>query len=360
MKKFLLLLVLSSAQILGQPVTDPQIPFDPRSYVCYRTESPLIIDGKLDDASWQKAAWTDDFADIEGSIRPAPRFRTHAKLLWDEKYLYIAAELDEPDIWATLTERDAVIFYDNDFEVFIDPDGDTHQYYEFEMNALNTVWDLLLIKPYRDGGSAVNAWDIRGLKSAVSINGTLNEPGDTDKSWTVEIAFPWDALKECAHKNSPPKAGDHWRLNFSRVEWKTEVTNGVYQKSIDPKTRKSFPENNWVWSPQGLINMHCPEMWGFIQFSEKIAGTETELFVQQPEEQVKWVLRLIYYGEKKFFEKHNRYSSTLDELGLNTLRVDGYSSPVIETTSTMYEGTMKSLDQKTTWHIAQDGRTWKE
>ena len=57
-------------------------------------------------------------------------------MLWDDEYFYVAAELEEPDIWATLTERDAVIFYDNDFEIFIDPDGDSHEYYEFEMNAL--------------------------------------------------------------------------------------------------------------------------------------------------------------------------------------------------------------------------------
>jgi hypothetical protein len=360
MKKFLLLLILSSAQILGQQVTDPQIPFAPRSYVCYRTDSPLIIDGKLDDASWQKAAWTDDFVDIEGAIRPVPRFRTHAKMLWDEQYLYVAAELDEPDIWATLTERDAVIFYDNDFEVFIDPDGDTHQYYEFEMNALNTVWDLLLIQPYRDGGPAVNAWDIKGLKSGVAINGTINKPGDVDRSWTVEIAFPWHVLKECAQKNTPPKSGDQWRLNFSRVEWQTNIIDGKYTKRTDTKTGKSFPEDNWVWSPQGLINMHCPEMWGFVQFSEKITGTETELFVQQPEEQVKWVLRQIYYGEKKFFEKQQRYASTLGELGLDTLKAGGYSVPVIEATTTMYDASVKSLDQKTSWHITQDGRTWKK
>ena len=45
--------------------------------------------------------------------------------------------------------------------MFIDPDGDNHLYYEFEINALNTVWDLLLPKPYRDGGPALNGWESR-------------------------------------------------------------------------------------------------------------------------------------------------------------------------------------------------------
>ena len=52
------------------------------------------------------------------------------------RYFYVAAEMEEPHVWGTLTQHDAVIFQDNDFEVFIDPDGDNHEYYEFEINAL--------------------------------------------------------------------------------------------------------------------------------------------------------------------------------------------------------------------------------
>ena len=115
----------------------------PKGYVCYRTSSPVLADGIIDEPVWAAVPWTDFFSDIEGSEKPAPRFKTHAKLLWDEANLYIAAELEEPHVWAKLKQRDTVIFYDNDFEVFIDPDGDTHAYYELEVNALGTAWDLL-------------------------------------------------------------------------------------------------------------------------------------------------------------------------------------------------------------------------
>jgi len=335
--------------------------FSPKSYICYKADTPLKIDGKIDESSWQNAQWTDDFVDIEGAIKPNPRFRTRAKMLWDEKYFYVAAELEESDVWATLTERDAVIFHDNDFEVFIDPDGDTHQYYEFEMNALNTVWDLLLTKPYRDDGTAVNAWDIKGLKSGVQIQGTINQPVDKDKGWTIEIAFPWEVLKECAHKDAPPTSGDQWRVNFSRVEWKVETKDGKYQKVINSNTGKPYPEDNWAWSPQGFINMHYPEMWGFVQFSDKVVGTGKDQFIFQPEENVKWALRQIYYKEKEYFEKNKKYSSNLNELGLSDIKVDGYTTlPLVETTESMYEGILKSVDGKTSWHISQDGRTWKE
>lgn len=93
----------------------------PLSYDCAYTNTPMTIDGRLDDAAWKTAPWTSDFIDIQGSSMPKPRFRTRAKMLWDDQYLYIAAELDEPDVHATLTEHDSVIFHDNDFEVFVKP-----------------------------------------------------------------------------------------------------------------------------------------------------------------------------------------------------------------------------------------------
>ena len=94
-----------------------------------------MIDGDLKDAAWDAAPWTDAFVDIEGDKHPKPRFRTRMKMLWDDEALYIAAELEEPHIWATLKEHDSVIFHDNDFEVFLDPDGDNHLYGELELNA---------------------------------------------------------------------------------------------------------------------------------------------------------------------------------------------------------------------------------
>ena len=163
----------------------------PRGYVCYRAHTPLEIDGKLDKPQWKAVPWTDDFVDIEGDKKPRPRFRTRAKMLWDDTYLYIGADLEDPHVWATLTEHDSVIYHDNDFEVFIDPDGDNHDYYELEINALNTEWDLRLVKPYRDGGPALNSWEIPGLKKAVHVDGTLNDPRDTDRGWSVELALPW-------------------------------------------------------------------------------------------------------------------------------------------------------------------------
>lgn len=344
---------ISSQSFPGQP--------DPRGYVCYRTESEVTPDGILDEKSWGDIPWTDYFVDIEGSSKPVPRLKTHAKLLWDDSNLYIAAELEEPHVWATLRQRDTIIFFDNDFEVFIDPDGDTHAYYELEANAFATYWDLLLLKPYRDGGPPVTGWDIAGLRLATHTDGTINNPADTDKGWTIEIRIPLTSLKECSGQAGIPKAGDKWRIDFSRVEWRTIIDNGCYKREINPSTGKPFPEDNWVWSPQGRIDMHMPEMWGFLQFSNIEAGHGSEPFVTDPDLRLKWALRMIYYAEDKFYIENNTYSSSLKDLGLKDSDFPKeLPLPVIESTRSSFESYFPSGNEKIIWTIYQDGRIVKK
>ena len=235
-------------------------------YVVEAATGPIAVDGRLDDAAWSGAAWSADFTDIEGDLRPAPRWRTRVKLLWDSTALYVGAELEEPDLWATLTRRDAVIYHDNDFEVFLDPDGDGLAYFELEINALGAVWDLFLPRPYRQGGSAVNQWDIAGLRSAVALQGTLNHPADRDTGWTIELAIPFTALSATGVSTPRPANGARWRVNFSRVEWDLEVADGHYRKVTDPTSGALRREHNWVWSPQGVVDMHRPEHWGTVEF----------------------------------------------------------------------------------------------
>jgi hypothetical protein len=339
----------------------PATPYSPRQHVCYLTTQKPVIDGNLDEQSWQNAQWTDAFVDIEGSLKPIPRFKTHAKMLWDSTFFYIGAELQEPDIWGTLTLRDAVIYHDNDFELFIDPDGDTHEYYELELNAMNTVWDLFLVKPYRDGGPAINAWDIQSLTTAVKIDGTLNKSGDIDTGWSVEIAIPWKVLAECAHRPSPPRNGDQWKVNFSRVEWRSEIENEAYMKTINPATGKSFPEDNWVWSPQGLIAMHYPEMWGIVQFTTAECGTKQVEFVPDPEEPARWALREIYYMESNFYKTNQRFTDKIDELKLEAAPPVGFTwPPIIEATPNLFQASLQSSDGLYFLSITQDGRITTE
>ena len=366
MLAFLFMLLLGQGAGLADElkVSEPKGPFDPRFYVCYKAQKPITLDGKLDDGSWKKAEWTESFVDIEGLNKPRPRFRTRVKMLWDDRYFYIAADLEEPAVWATHTERDSVVYEDNDFEIFIDPDGDTHKYCELEINALNTVWDLLLLKPYRDDSeSAVSAWDIDGLITAVSVNGTLNNPKDKDKGWTIEAAFPWAVLREIVPKKKErPDPGDQWKVNFSRVEYSVTTAEGRYVKARDPASGIPYAEDNWTWSPQGVINIHYPEMWGFVQFSDKVVGKGEELFEDALEEPVKWALRRIYYRERACRDANGSYTTDLAALGLGSdkaLRVGGWIyPPMIQTTETLFEAVYQNEDGES-WHIRQDGLVWR-
>ncbi|WDH99643.1 carbohydrate-binding family 9-like protein [Paenibacillus urinalis] len=337
----------------GVPV--PQIgAYEPKHYICQRAKGEATLDGRLDKPFWDRAAWTDKFVDIEGDIRPQPRQDTRVKMLWDDDYFYVGAELWEDSIWATLTERDSVIFYDNDFEIFIDPDGDSHGYYEFEINALNTVWDLLLIKPYRDGGPPLDSWDMKGLKTAVHIDGQLNNPEAVNRKWSVEVAIPWTSLKECAKEHRAPLPGEFWRVNFSRVEWKTEVVDGAYRKVIHPDTGKPYPEDNWVWSPMGLINMHYPELWGYVVFAD---DEGPDAFCISEDERIKWELRKLYYLQRNFAEQTGSYTEDLTRLGWSSeLVID----PEVYAGERLFQITTAAADGSGTWIIREDGKLWKE
>jgi hypothetical protein len=293
-------------------------------YVAHRAPQPLWIDGLLDEAAWVAAPPTAAFVDIQGVPLPRPRQATSAKLLWDSDYLYIGADLVEPHLWGTLTRRDSVIFHDNDFEVFLDPDGDTHDYYELEINALGTEWDLLLEKPYRDGGPALHEFDTPGLESAVALAGTLNDPSDIDQGWSVEIAIPWAALRAIAGRPVPPTDGDVWWVNFSRVQWRLDVEvsdagEGSYVKRCD-EAGKPLPEDNWVWSPQGVIAMHEPESWGLVMFAEEPV---TELDPRAPREfanpadlDQRALLRAVYKAQHAFRAGNGSFSERPSQLGV--------------------------------------------
>lgn len=284
-----------------------------RTYVVTKTSEKIKIDGKANETSWESAPWSDDFVDIEGDKKPAPQFRTRMKMLWDDTCLYLFTEMEEPHIWAYFDKRDQIVYHENDFEVFLDPDGDTHHYFEFEVNALNTLFDLFLTRPYQDGGIPLISWNAPGFESAVTIDGTLNDPSDTDKKWTVEMAIPFSCLA-LGLRDATPSEGQIWKANFSRVQWKMKVENGKYLKLVDEKTGLPHREDNWVWSPTGEINLHVPERWGFLQFSGITTNTGIPSYHGSPEEELKKYLWLIYYKQETRKAETGKYALSLAQI----------------------------------------------
>jgi len=326
---------------------------EPKSYTVNYTHTAPIIDGDINDAVWQQAAWTDDFRDIEGDLKPNPPLRTRAKMLWDDSCLYIDAEISDPNVWGTLTHHDDIVFHDNDFEVFVDPNNTTHQYFELEFNALNTVFDLFLNKPYRNGGNAMINWNAEGLRSAVKVQGTLNNPSDKDKGWTIEIAIPFRAIS-IGNNVQTPVDGTLWRINFSRVEWDTKTENGKYVKLKDGAAH-NLPEHNWVWSPQGVINMHYPERWGYLAFNKDVTVKKT--FALPYAEEQKRYLWLVYYQEERWKNEHDGYEESFEKLGLNSaITINGHVNKLkIEATKHQFMALTTDESDNITWSINQEG-----
>lgn len=272
------------------PIVLARLTTQPLSYTCPYAgrNAGIVCDGKANEPAWSAAPWSSAFQDIEGPELPAPAHITRVRMVWDDEAIYVAAELTEPDLWATLRNHDDIIFRDNDFEVFISGDPADAEYYEVEVNAFNTVFDLLLPRPYRDKGIADIPWNLTGLQTGVQLNGTINQPGDRDSGWTVEMKLPFRGLA-LRGNGKLPRAGDRWRINFSRVEYDITTDGTSYRKAQDPVSGKDLPEHNWVWSPQGIIDMHFPERWGYLHFQKGNRPVQNQLTLTDSLEQCLWL-----------------------------------------------------------------------
>jgi hypothetical protein len=262
------------------PCVEDEIPH----YVAYRTATKIQIDGRLDEFVWQHAPRSPRFRDLIAGQEAI--YDTRAAVLWDDEYLYVAYWIEEPDLQATLTERDAPIYQNNDVELFI---AGLDAYYEFEINSFGTIYEVLFIwddaykskgydqleglaegqpgsQPFlgvgykehpRNPRTGFFQWDLPGLKTAVYMDGTINDSSDRDRGWTVELALPWSGMEVLARgdkRSLPPEEHDVWRMDFSRFNQYKEAP-----PSKDP--------GGWAWSPHGVWDSHVPECFTHIHFS---------------------------------------------------------------------------------------------
>ena len=186
-------------------------PRDLPVYKARRRQGPIAIDGKLDDVGWQGIAPTAPFRRTGDGKKP--RFSTQARLTWDDEALYVAFEIEDPDIWATHAEKDAPIYEEEVVEIFIDANGDGRTYNELELSPRGVQFDAYF--PARRQGMDLG-WN-SGMTTAVEIRGTLGDARDRDEGWTAEMRIPVDRLAEVPRW--PPQPGDRWRFNLYRLEW---------------------------------------------------------------------------------------------------------------------------------------------
>jgi len=215
--------------------------------------------------------------------------------------------------------------------VFVDADGSNAFYKEFEMNAANAVpnsatWILCLNAPYDDGGYenssrvlGVQGFDMQPpLLAASWTDGALNDPSRPSTRWTAEIRFPLAQLAINTSAAVPPRDGDIWRINFSRVEWGVIVVGGRYIKRphcITCPTPGSSAEDNWVWSPQDAVAMHRPERWGMLHFSTSLLPVPSPP-ARNPEWTVRSLAMIIYYAQHALQQARGSFTDDMRQVSL--------------------------------------------
>ena len=198
------------------------------------TDTPPVIDGKMDEAVWQQAPVIDRFlVPGPGEARPA-REATRARLLWDRDWLYFCAELDDADVSADVKEHDGPMWRNDVFEIFLKPAEKYPGYFEFEVNPFGAVLDAF----FPDADSRRDPGQLKKgefhVEAKVAIRGTLNNAGDRDQGWTVEGRIPWSDFSSAGGRPAP---GETWRFTLTRV-------NGAGRSqelsSVAPLSQPSF------------------------------------------------------------------------------------------------------------------------
>ncbi len=202
-----------------------------------RAAGTIAIDGRLDEPDWARAARTGYFVSATDGAEGRPR--TKARLLHDGERLYFAFECEDDNIHSTLTKRDDHLWTQDAVEVFVDPSGQGHDYYEVQVSPAGVLFDTLVHRhPRRD-----DSWDARAT-AAAERSGSLNDDTDVDREWSAELAIPLASLRE-----GGASPGDRWRLNLFRLD---DRLGG----------RRAF----LGWSAPLSNTTHVPERFGWIVF----------------------------------------------------------------------------------------------
>lgn len=173
--------------------------------------------------------------------------KTTVRLLWDSEFLYAAFACEDADVVAHFDKRDDPTYRDDAVELFVNPKPEQSFYYGLEMNARGTLYDYFYAYPQM----LLKRVDFAGVQLATRVDGTLNQTGDKDRGWTLELAIPWRNFEEFGVV-AAPKVGAVWTANFNRWD------------GVEPARRLS------VWSDSGTLrpSPHQPKRFGLIVFGE--------------------------------------------------------------------------------------------
>lgn len=211
---------------------DPEPPVT-RDAVCNWATTAPEIDGKIDDPAWKSAAPIERFAAFWDKRTAGSK--TKALLLWDDQALYFAGTMSDSEIKAFGSKRNDKLWFGDVFELFLKPAEARPEYYEFQVNPKSVILELAFPKRGFDF-ETLAAKPPLGFTAAAAVNGTLDEPGDKDESWTVEGKIPWTVFESTGGR---PKSESVWRFAICRYDYGAEGTEPLTISSA-PLTKPSF------------------------------------------------------------------------------------------------------------------------
>lgn len=221
-------------------------PLSEYSYVATRCDEGIIVDGVLEETAWKNAEALTLKRNKTGEAVENETIMTWTKTCHDGQNLYIAFSCNDPDIWSNYTKRDEHLWKHEVVEVFIDTDDDPNTYVEIEVSPRNILFDSYIVVPTSIDVEETARFDLPGIKTAVQVDGTLNNRDDVDKKWTVEIAIPFKDLVE--NVDDMDLENTEWKINYYRINKDRDGDTGGY-----------------AWSPT-YLNFHVPSKFGILKF----------------------------------------------------------------------------------------------
>jgi hypothetical protein len=149
-----------------------------------RAPAPITIDGDLSDAGWAGVRPIGTWYQISPASEAAPKVATTVRMVYDDRALYLAFELEDPDpgsIRAPLTDRDNALASSDYAGIIIDgvDDGKTAQ--EFLANPRGVQYDAI--------------WsDIAGEDLAPNFYWTA-AAATSDRGWRLEMRIPFSSIR---------------------------------------------------------------------------------------------------------------------------------------------------------------------
>jgi hypothetical protein len=153
-----------------------------------RFEKPPVIDGRLDEADWQRAAILKDFYQTQPGDNTTASQPTELLMGYDARFLYVAFRAhDEPGkVRATVAKRDSVLEDDN-VRIILDTFNDQRRAYVMVFNPLGVQQDGIMTEERGEDFSVDIVMESKGMV--------------VDDGYVVEVAIPFKSLRYEAGKD---------------------------------------------------------------------------------------------------------------------------------------------------------------